>query len=574
MAQLAHPNVVSIYDVGRIGDQVFLAMELVEGQTLRQWLSEGEQPSEHVLRAFTEAGKGLQAAHQAGLVHRDFKPDNVLVGKDGRVRVTDFGLARSESIGRPGLEPFADTPLASITQTGAVVGTPAYMAPEQYDGRPTDARSDQFSFCASLYEGLCGHRPFAGDTFVELAREVRSGRVREPKARVRAKVHKAIVRGLATRPEDRYPSMQALLGDLAPARSRAPWLLAAAACVLVAVPITWARVRRERPCRFGASKLNTIWNSHQKRGIQAAFLGSGKSYAKKAYAGVEEVLDQFVRSWSAMNQHACDSSELVDLRMRCLDLGLDELTATIEILSTADDSVIRNATISAKSLSRPQQCSDRRHLLAFTEPPDPELQKKLSASRRLLARAWVLDRAGRIKEALPIVTQVVSDLPPLGNTPLLADALYALGSLKSSAGDDSAAERALTEAVSTAESVGQDEVKAKSWAILILVLARSGRFRDAEGLIPLAKGAIQRSGAAPALEAMLEYEIAGIKILESQYSEALRHAERAIELDEPRGDEITLASDFLRRGEVLINLGRFAEALADANKSVRCSKAS
>ncbi|MFY0533529.1 serine/threonine-protein kinase [Nannocystis pusilla] len=180
MARLSHPNVAAVHDVGQIGGRIFIAMELIRGQTLAAWLRAAPRARRDVLARFLLAGRGLAAAHAAGLVHRDFKPENVLVGDDGQVRVVDFGLARAS-----GDEPLSITAqsgpgseqLADLTATGAVLGTPIYMAPEQHEGRPAEARSDQFSFCVALYTALYGQRPFAGDTVESLALAVRDGRL-------------------------------------------------------------------------------------------------------------------------------------------------------------------------------------------------------------------------------------------------------------------------------------------------------------------------------------------------------------------------------------------------------------
>ena len=246
MARVSHPNVISVFDVGEFQHQVFVAMELVEGGSLRDWLGREPRSWRQVVDVFVLAGRGLAAAHAADLVHRDFKPDNVLVGADGRVRVTDFGLARAGEADdpRPGgpsariRAPRSTGPLSTpLTQTGALMGTPAYMAPEQYGGAATDARTDQFSFCVALYEGLYGERPFGDLPFAELLEAVTGGRVRAAPAgaRVPAWVRRALLRGLATRPEDRWPTMAALLHQLGrdPARRQRRIALAAAGALAV-----------------------------------------------------------------------------------------------------------------------------------------------------------------------------------------------------------------------------------------------------------------------------------------------------------------------------------------------------
>ncbi len=218
MAQLSHPNVVVVHDAGTHRDGVFLAMELVAGRTLRRWLAEGARSLEEILRVFRAAGEGLAAAHRSGLVHRDFKPENVLCGDDGRVRVTDFGLARPTSGDATGSHrAIRDSWVQTVvTRTGIVAGTPAYMSPEQFKGEAADPRSDQFSFCVALFEAIHGERPFAGRSLEEIADAIVHGRVTAPPAgaRIPPALQAAILRGLSVERADRHASMDSLLAEL------------------------------------------------------------------------------------------------------------------------------------------------------------------------------------------------------------------------------------------------------------------------------------------------------------------------------------------------------------------------
>ena len=238
LARVSHPNVIPIYDVGTHEGGVFLAMELVDGESLTAWLASRARSPAEIVGVLTAAGRGLAAAHAAGLVHRDFKPDNLLVGRDGRVRVTDFGLARDR--GEPDSAPAAESSdflAGELTRPGTLVGTPVYMAPELLAGGVAEARSDQFSFCVTAYEALYGHRPFAARTIGELRRAVVERQVRdEPRgAGVPGSLRRLILRGLSPRPEDRFASMDDLLTALARRRPRVPRrLLAAALVTLVA----------------------------------------------------------------------------------------------------------------------------------------------------------------------------------------------------------------------------------------------------------------------------------------------------------------------------------------------------
>lgn len=232
LAKLSHPNVVTVHEVGTEDGQLFVAMEFVRGRTLQAWLEDPSGPS--LIDVFAQAAQGLQAAHDAGIVHRDFKPENVIVGDDGRVRVLDFGMARTP--GAPLLQELEGSPESqqalepAITRTGMLAGTPSYMAPEQFEGGRVDARADQFAFCIALHEAIWGSRPFAGETMAELAKSVITAKPTlfgsKPRARLSADELKAasavIKRGLAARPEDRFASMRDVKQALFPAVSAQP----------------------------------------------------------------------------------------------------------------------------------------------------------------------------------------------------------------------------------------------------------------------------------------------------------------------------------------------------------------
>ncbi|HVZ73445.1 MAG TPA: protein kinase, partial [Polyangia bacterium] len=257
IARLSHPNIVVVHDAGTIDERVFIAMEFVEGQTVSEWLRTARRDRREILDVFRAAGRGLVAAHAAGLVHRDFKPQNVMVASDGAVRVMDFGLA-SESDDAAAVDGTAmvDAPAldgtvgAAMTRTGTLLGTPAYMAPEQFLTQPADARSDQFSFCVALYEALYGERPFEGETVLELARRVGEGRVRDAPARsgVPSRLRRILLRGLRRARDERFPSMEALLAELArdpeKERRRVMAAVAGAAALLVVGAVVARTVQR------------------------------------------------------------------------------------------------------------------------------------------------------------------------------------------------------------------------------------------------------------------------------------------------------------------------------------------
>jgi serine/threonine protein kinase len=253
IAQLSHPNVVSVYDVGETdaGD-LYIAMEFVEGDTLSQWLKKYPRSPREIIDVFLQAGRGLIAAHGVGLLHRDFKPDNVLVGGDGRVRVTDFGLARSVMVPNEAAKDARENITAlnvDLTATGTVLGTPRYMAPEQLIGPDIDHRADQFSFCVALYEALYGQHPLPGATSVAMLEKGDLAFPPPDVPKLAPGIAKAVMRGLEKERQKRFPNMSSLITELipAPVRSPARYAVAAAAAVVLVGGLTAILWNRTKP---------------------------------------------------------------------------------------------------------------------------------------------------------------------------------------------------------------------------------------------------------------------------------------------------------------------------------------
>ncbi len=316
IAQLSHPNIVAVHDMGTFHGEVFIAMELVEGGTLKQWLREGPRSWQQVLEKFRAAGLGLSAAHRGKLVHRDFKPENVLLGTDGRVRVTDFGLVRSSDFTplpvtlSPEPRALASPEAELVTRSGAMVGTPAYMSPEQHAGRGAEPLSDQFSFCVALWEALFGVRPYPPPGATADWRLVEP-----PKdSPVPPWLKRAVLRGLSLAPQERYPSMDQLLAALAAdpgrVRRRRLGLAAGALFVLAATAGTaWlVSTRSERLCKGLDQPVHASWNAASQGSIRAAFAATGSGDTAAAFDLARRGLDAYWKAWASMRTEACEAT--------------------------------------------------------------------------------------------------------------------------------------------------------------------------------------------------------------------------------------------------------------------------
>ncbi len=283
LARLRHPHVTMIFEVGTSEKGApFIAMELVEGRTLKSWLRSRPRCCREVLEVFIQAGRGLAAAHAAGLVHRDFKPDNVIIDEEGQARVVDFGLARTAGLGElmPTLDEHGEpeVPL-HLTSTGAVLGTPAYMAPEQFEGSAVEPSSDQFSFCVALFEALYGRRPYPGDDLPSLQRSLIGGKPVGPRRGVPRKIYRVLRRGLSTEATERYPSMEALLDALSACterpKIRRPMVLVAGLAAAVAASLWMPQAQAPQTSASASAAAVTT-----PAPVVARAAGPGRSWAR------------------------------------------------------------------------------------------------------------------------------------------------------------------------------------------------------------------------------------------------------------------------------------------------------
>ncbi|MDB4969566.1 MAG: serine/threonine kinase family protein [Myxococcales bacterium] len=594
MARLQHPNAISVYDVGMFQDRVFVAMELVDGTTLAQWLKAETRSWREVVDVFLQAGRGLAAAHAVGLVHRDFKPANALIGRDGRVRVVDFGLARSVDSSSDPLERAPSTlqsPILqeTVTRTGALLGTPTYMSPEQFLGMPTEAKSDQFSFSVAVYRALYGERPFAGDDLSSICDEVTSGRLKAPPkdSRVPAWVREVVLRGLATKPEQRWPSMAVLLAALShdPVRVRRRWMLRGGAVAVLAVlglGYSALQHRESLVCRGAERNLVGVWDQTRKNAMQASFAATGKPYAEAAFRSVARTLDAFANAWTSMHTEACQatrvrreqSEESLDLRMECLGQRLREAKAQVDLLTNADDQVVQNAVQITSSLNV-SDCSDLAGLRAPVRPPaDPATRALVDELRKKLAQAKSLKLAGKYKEALTIAGPAVAEAHALAYRPLEAEALYWQGTLQKLLGDFKAAEKAMDEATFVARAGRHTSIEAHAWAGLIGIAVLQGRFEPAHVYQRRGLAAVEALGGSDeSAVADLLGNLAHLSHEEGKAEEALDYRRRQLAILERSGPENPALPVLLGYvGQLLGELGQHEEAERQIRRALTISE--
>ncbi|MEM9553628.1 MAG: serine/threonine-protein kinase [Acidobacteriota bacterium] len=578
-ARLTHPNVVTVYDVGSVGDRLFIAMELVEGQTLTQFSSE-PRPWRQTLEVYRQAGQGLAAAHRAGLVHRDFKPGNVMMAEDGQVKILDFGLAKA--IGTGLAEEFAsgigasedggETPPLRMTSTGKHLGTPRYMSPEQVLGQPVDSRSDQFSFCVSLYESLYGRLPFARDHHGPAVLAGPAGPVREPPqdAEVPRRIYLALERGLRVDPGERHPSMDDLLAELRlESGVRRRWTVAAAALAALALAVLAVAYEGLRApsmdCQASGRQLETTWSETRQGSLRRIFERANVA----GWDPVSSAIDAKVQRLSAMYVEACEathlrgeqSSELLDRRIACLDDRGRAVEAQLRLFERGRPEILATAVSSVAGLPGVVACADREALLDLQPPPpEDDLRATVTAIREHLADALVLELAGRYDEALPLVSSAVERAEATGYRPLVGEAALQKARVVGRLGDSTAMKSLLVDAVSEALATSHRELLAHAYLQLIVVGFLRGEVGDALEFSRMAQGTISSLSDRQDLEGRRLFYLGMISIREGRHGDAVDQYRRYLDLDlELSALERVTALNNL--AESLRELGRLPEAL-------------
>ncbi|MCA9655231.1 MAG: tetratricopeptide repeat protein [Myxococcales bacterium] len=592
MARLSHPNVITVHDVGTFHDRVFIAMEFIDGPTLRGWLRQGSHEWTEIVEVFVKAGRGLAAAHAAGLIHRDFKPDNVLIGRGGRVLVMDFGLARQASSSLSEAQP-TKTPRSIdmsnlvLTRTGMLVGTPAYMAPEQHRGAKTTPLMDQFSFCVALYEALYSERPFAGNSVASLAINVLEGEVRSaPKGtRVPSWLRAVVLRGLSRDPQDRFPSMDALLAELQrdPPESRRPWVSATIALAVVALAggAYVATLSPDLdPCEASYLGLDEQWGASQRDAVRDAFSATGLPFADTSGQSTVRRIDAWSERWSQQWMELChaaapepssDTSEVPSLR--CLDVLRHDLRALVDQLAEADEGTVEGAVAAASALPDPALCADVDLLLAISDRMPPESsdsRDRLEHLRRAVARARVQLHTGAPAEAARIAEPLLDLAKTLQDPGLEAEAGLVLARALDLQDEPGLAERRLRQVVVQAASGRRPRLEAEAWIELTKVVGeRMGKHDEGHRLALAAEASIVRADD-PGLRARLSMARADLEIEQGRYDEAREHLEELLEVppDPNRVPELVLAEAWQDLGVALDGLGRFTEAGEDYERTL------
>ncbi len=492
LARLAHPNVVGIHDVGELDDEIYIVMELASGIPLRTWIA-GDRHWRDVARVIREAALGLAAAHRAQLIHRDVKPDNLLIGLD-RTRVVDFGLAQDRADG----------------DDGQSAGTPSYMAPEVLDGQPASEASDQFSLGVTLYEALYGVRPHGGATREELrvtartAASARPSRAAPAEAIVRsgppAWLHAIVARMLAAEPQKRFASLDAVATALGRDRRRRTRVIALVATASIASAalgvIAYRHQTAHDPCDGGPARESAVWSAETAARVKTS-LGTAP-WAAKALEGLDATAAQWVTSF----RHVCEASRirgdqsdtLLDLRMRCLDRSLARFDALAAALAAPLDAPSRvEATGAVAELPPPLACETVDDPAELALPSDPARRARVTAAERTLDRAWAAYALGHYALAGDALREL-RETAELGAPALTAAVLLLAASVEARVGTPAAARTLLESALTAAAAAHTAELEASVWARLLRHELFAGSPTNVIAWAPFAHAAAVRAG--------------------------------------------------------------------------------
>ncbi len=575
MARLNHPNVVTIHDVGLHGDRTFLAMEFVEGKNLAAWIAERHPSWQKAAALLLQAGRRLAAAHAHGIVHGDFKPDNVLLADDGRVLVTDFGLARELDGDSNDGPPTTDDEVQPDGRTDATAGTPAYMAPEQFAGGPRTPATDQFSFCVAAYEAIFGERPFPTESLGELVDAVLRGEVREPPAARRGAVptrlRAAILRGLAREPERRFPDLAPVLAALAddPGRRRRVWLGAGLGSLALCLGGAGVVLHdpKQRMCEAAGARIDAVWNNERRANLAHAFVASELPQANAAWTAVDAAVAAYAAEWrqavvatcSATHTRGEQSHERLDVRMDCLQARRERIDALLSELATADSTAIERAPQAAMSLPRIAACNDP---AVRGRDATPEQLAAIAEARMSLATAEARLAGGRYAVGVDATSDSLAAIADVDVPWFRAEVLLARAKLQTLAGDPAGARATIDEGLRLAAIAGDPSTTANLWLEWLHVVGDVQLDPQAALAMTLPiELAVLAAGNDIDLQRQHATVLANVEDSAGQFEAAETHRLRALSLGEQL-DPGPLARAVLHGnyGNTLHALGRFVQA--------------
>lgn len=547
LARLSHPNIVTCYDAGVAGDTVFFAMELVDGEPMPRWLAAGRS-HDQILAAFLEVARGLAAAHAAGVVHRDVKPANIVIDREGRARLLDFGLATRRDDGMRSIH-----------------GTPTYMAPEQHVGAPSDERSDVYGFCVSLYEALCGAPPFVGATLDELERAKRTtvpGSRDAAFAGLPLRLRALLSRGLQPDPAARFAGMAEIVRVLEAVRRRGrmAWVGGAVAALAIVAGLgAWSSARERDACAAAAAEIEEVWTPQ--------IVGD---VARTHGATVADAVAERVHAWSELRGRLCrdddaPSEAIAQAQRRCLDVRALELSAAISVLAETGD-------------------RGRGLLLVDDLVPVAECESSVVARRTdivgddatitALARARAHEMVGRIDDALAAAGEAIARAQANGADLLQARALTTRARLQLGAHRFAPARTDLRRALLLLTSLDDPLAKAEALRQMASIAISSHDVETARWWSDLAAAELRLAGEPlrPTIGVLIGR--AWIELAARQPAAALARAEQAYELELARGDidGFGVIEILVTRGEAKLAGGDPAGARADLERALATAR--
>ena len=592
IARLSHPNVIAVFDAGTVGDRVYIAMEFVEGVTVDAWLRAEARGWREILDVYVAAGRGLAAAHAAGVVHRDFKPQNVMVTRDRSVRVMDFGLARlAEEPPDPagdGSENASPFPI-TVTRTGAVLGTLAYMSPEQFRGEPLDARADQFSFCVALHEALYGRRPALAHLDIAPSPHVAEPDAPKPRQGAPTWLRAVIARGLSRDRDGRFPSMDALLDAIDGRRTRVRQRTAAVAVGVALASLTLSAWRLATAshvsCAVPTDRLAAVWpardeTSPRRQAVHRAITAGARPNAETTWQLVAKAIDDYMAQWSAAYVQTCEathvrgeqSGEVLDLRMACLSEKLDGVRALTEVLAAADKATnFSQAVTAAYDLAPLNHCADVAALRSAIPPPNPKVAETVSSLRRALRDATALEEIGDDRAALAKAKEILPQAEAVGYKPLLGEVLWLKGAVESDS-TPATAQATLERSLYVAEASRDDVTGAKAAISLIYVAgAVQSRREESDRWANLAEAILERRATPePRLRAWLLHNRGMVETQSRRFEAGRPLLERALAIKEAElgKKHPDVARTAIGLAWTLTELGRADEALPLLDRAI------